>query len=213
MEIRRTPRLSVKRAVYSTEGRMRTGGTVLNLSEGGCAVEGGERVRPSERLGLRLVLTEDEPPLFVDEARVCWTAEGRFGVEFLVLSAEARARLRAFLRSRFEAGIVAELRQRPRYLVGLPVAFWGWRVGGLGETVNVSKKGCAVQSDVVVPMNVSLRLLVTSAAFESLVMINVARVRWSRDRQFGVEFTSVQPASQQVLQQILDSLAAEQGGI
>lgn len=213
MERRRAPRICVKRSVFITEGRLGSGGTMLNLSEGGGAVECGRSASPDERLALHLVIYEDEPPLFIEEARVCWATEERFGVEFLAMSPEGRDRLHEFLRLRLEAGITAELRRYPRFTIRLPVAFWAERLNGLGETANLSKGGCAVESEVVPSRGLPLQLFMTVPTRDSSVVVDSVPVRWSRGRQFGVEFTALRPEAQQVLQQLIAGLAAGQGGL
>lgn len=210
MDRRREPRLSIRRAALLSEGHVASGGTLRNLCEGGCAVEADRRVAPDERVALHLVIDEDEPPLFVDAAQVCWTAEGRFGLKFLAMSPGARDRLQAFLSARLEAGIVVELRRHRRFAVRLPVAFWGNGMNGLGAVINLSKGGCGVESDATPRQGTSLQLFVTAPTRRASLVVEAAAVRWSHDRRFGVEFGPMRPELQEALQAMLVSLAEQQ---
>lgn len=100
MENRKTRRFAVNGSALLMAGRIGNGATLLNLSEGGCGLELSWLIPPDARLSLHLVISEDQPPLFIKEARVCWSTSGPIGTEFLAMSDEARQQLREWLRSR-----------------------------------------------------------------------------------------------------------------
>lgn len=100
MEKRRTRRVAVNGSALLMAGRVGNGATLLNLSEGGCGLELSWLMPPDARVALHLVISEDQPPMFINEARVCWSTAGRIGTEFLALSDETRQQLREWLRSR-----------------------------------------------------------------------------------------------------------------
>ncbi len=72
-------------------------GTVLNLSMGGCAVEGTAVVQGGAYLYLRIYLRPDETPMKVELAAVRWASDKMFGVEFIRQTAEEQERLRQFI--------------------------------------------------------------------------------------------------------------------
>ncbi len=78
-------------------------GTVVNLSRGGCGVDGEQKVKRGSYLRLRLTLSEQEAPLVVDWAAVRWAMGRAFGLEFLRMRSQERERLRRFL-STLETG-------------------------------------------------------------------------------------------------------------
>ncbi len=70
------------------------GGKVLDLSMGGCSVEGEEPVLKGTDLQLRLAPPEHELPIEVDLARVQWSRGRTFGTEFVHIQTKDHDRLR-----------------------------------------------------------------------------------------------------------------------
>lgn len=100
MERRRAARLRVTGSALLTEGRIRTGATLRDLSEQGCALQLRGSVGQGERFALHLLIPEEGLPLLIQEARICWRAEGRIGLEFLAMSDQTREQLREYVRAR-----------------------------------------------------------------------------------------------------------------
>ncbi len=88
------------RVTMSLSGPGKTGeGRLLNLSEGGCAVEGNVAVSPGAFLTLRIHVPGDDP-IVVDSAWVKWIRRLDFGVEFRQVTDHQRERLKRFLEGR-----------------------------------------------------------------------------------------------------------------
>jgi hypothetical protein len=68
-------------------------GNITDLSLRGCRVESHTAVRTGTSLELRAHVSEDEPPLKVQEAVVRWCRAQQFGLEFVTLEPEEWARL------------------------------------------------------------------------------------------------------------------------
>ena len=66
---------------------------MTDLSLRGCRVESHTAVRTGTSLELRVHVSEDEPPLKVQEAVVRWCRVQQFGLEFVTLEPEEWARL------------------------------------------------------------------------------------------------------------------------
>ena len=97
MELRKSPRFPVRFTVVFSGDSTQGYGRVINISETGCAVESEASV--STVMGLRLLfsLPGHERALEVQLASVRWFQARRFGLEFIMMPAEAQVRLREFL--------------------------------------------------------------------------------------------------------------------
>jgi hypothetical protein len=97
MELRKSPRFQVRFPVVFSGESTQGYGRVINISTTGCAVESEASV--SAGMGLRLMfsLPGYKDPLEVQLAPVRWLQPGRFGLEFIMMPAEAQVRLRQFL--------------------------------------------------------------------------------------------------------------------
>ena len=74
-----------------------------------------------------------------------------------------------------------------RFPVTYPVIFGGAPFVGEGTVCDLSATGCAITTDRTVLSGSYVRLAVVLPASPSLT-IDLGRVRWVRDRAFGVEF-------------------------
>ena len=79
-------------------------------------------------------------------------------------------------------------RKDVRYAVQRPVSFRGDFVSGTGTILNISRQGCAIVSDTVAEADAYLRLHVQLHDEEDPVQVELAAVRWSSAKRFGVEF-------------------------
>ena len=97
-----------------------------------------------------------------------------------------------------------DLRRSPRFESRGSVTFEGEGHAGSGKIFNVSSWGCGVESitDVIPGIYVGVRLSLPDQA--NPVEIELAAVRWSARRRFGVEFLSVSQPSRRTLEQFLE---------
>lgn len=79
-------------------------------------------------------------------------------------------------------------RKDVRFAVQRPVSFRGDFVSGTGTILNISKQGCAIVSDTVAEAEAYLQLNVQLLDEEDPVQVDLAAVRWSSAKRFGVEF-------------------------
>src|SRR5262245_65660703 len=87
-----------------------------------------------------------------------------------------------------------EKRQNPRFPVRFRSAFTSLNiVGGEGNIVDLSLRGCRVESQTEVRPGTSLEIRVQTSEEEPPLKIQEAVVRWSRAQQFGLEFTTMAP--------------------
>lgn len=110
-----------------------------------------------------------------------------------------RTRLRGFVESRRD----------PRYAVVVPIAFLGNSASGGGCVLNVSARGCCVEADASPKPGEQLKLFLVTPVSQATLVIETGTVWWAERRRFGVEFVTVQPASQELLGQWLVRLAQE----
>lgn len=79
-------------------------------------------------------------------------------------------------------------RKDVRYAVQRPVSFRGDLISGTGTILNISRQGCAIMSDTVAEAEAYLQLNVQLLDEEDPVQVELAAVRWSSTKRFGVEF-------------------------
>ncbi len=93
MEIRKHLRFAVRLPISFTGGGVADEGVVSSLSEEGCAVESNTGLERGACLNLNILMPDHFAPMTVDLATVRWVHGRRFGLEFLHIRPEARARL------------------------------------------------------------------------------------------------------------------------
>ena len=98
-----------------------------------------------------------------------------------------------------------ELRRGRRLPLQLAVSFTSDEVSGTGIVYNLSKEGCAIQSETHMPMKSYLQMEIGMSPDESPVLIEFAAVRWSTRTEFGAEFLTLREDSKT---RILKYLAA-----
>jgi hypothetical protein len=72
-----------------------------------------------------------------------------------------------------------------------------------GTAINLSRKGCAIRSTTPVRKGDYLHVLIFPCANQTPIEVGVARVRWSANEQFGVEFITLAPRDATRLQDLL----------
>lgn len=96
MERRKHQRVDVKFrvALAFSGGRTEGNGRIINLSEGGCAVQGDKRVPERAMLTLSVFPPGCETPIVIPNATVRWVRGWEFGVEFVSVTPDLRAGIR-----------------------------------------------------------------------------------------------------------------------
>ena len=97
MELRKHPRVPVRRPIVFSGVRILAEGKTVNLSKEGCAVKSKEAVPKGLYLKVWIFLSGKDSPLEVELAPVRWSNRGQFGLEFIRMSGEAQARLHRVL--------------------------------------------------------------------------------------------------------------------
>ena len=100
-----------------------------------------------------------------------------------------------------------ELRRGRRQPLKLSVSFTSDEVTGTGIIYNLSKEGCAIESEIHMPMNSYLQLELQMSPDESPVFIEFAAVRWSTRTEFGVEFLTLNEDSKKRILKYLATTA------
>jgi hypothetical protein len=100
-----------------------------------------------------------------------------------------------------------EHRQNKRFPVRFRSSFTSLNiVGGDGILVDLSLRGCRVESPTEVRAGTSLELRVQASEDEPPLKIQEAVVRWSRSQQFGLEFVTLEPEEWARLQHTVTQL-------
>ena len=99
-----------------------------------------------------------------------------------------------------------ENRKCSRYPLICPIAFSGDHMAGEGLVVNLSAQGCLIGTHENAKERTSLTLRVSLPDEASPMMIDQAVVRWSMEREFGVEFIHMQPEDQARLSRFVRTL-------
>ena len=97
-------------------------------------------------------------------------------------------------------------RQHPRVDLQFRIVFNDDGIQGQGEILNLSRRGCAVQSEAAVATRMYLALQLYLPGDEDPVTIDQAVVRWTAVQQFGVEFMQLQDHAVQRLHHFVSGL-------
>jgi hypothetical protein len=82
-------------------------------------------------------------------------------------------------------------------------------VGGEGTLVDLSIRGCRIESPTDVQPGVSLEVRIAAMEHEPPIKIQQALVRWTRGRQFGAEFVTMAPEEWARLQHTVKQIEME----
>jgi hypothetical protein len=100
-----------------------------------------------------------------------------------------------------------EQRQNPRFPVRFRSSFTSLNIiGGEGTIVDLSLRGCRVESETAVKPGTSLEIRVQTSEEEPPLKIQEAVVRWSRAQHFGLEFVTMAPEEWARLQHTVTQL-------
>jgi len=81
-------------------------------------------------------------------------------------------------------------------------------VGGEGTIVDLSIRGCRIESPVDIKAGTSLEVRIMVREHEPPIHIQQASVRWSREHQFGLEFVTMASKERASLQSIVEEIEA-----
>ena len=99
MKGRKHTRFAVQLPVSFKGDQLSAGGTILNVSEDGCAITSETVASVGVYLQMTMQLRVREEPVQVDLAAVRWSSATRFGVEFIKLRPEEEERLKEFVKA------------------------------------------------------------------------------------------------------------------
>ena len=99
MDGRKHSRFAVQLPVSFSGDQISDEGTILNVSEEGCAITSDTIAGLTVYLQLAMQLREPEEPVLVDLAAVRWVSAKRFGVEFIKICPEEGKRLKKFVKA------------------------------------------------------------------------------------------------------------------
>jgi hypothetical protein len=101
-------------------------------------------------------------------------------------------------------------RQHPRFPARFHSSFTSVTVvSGEGNVVDLSIRGCRIESSTDVQPGASLEIRIVAIAHEPPIQIQQALVRWTRGRQFGLEFVTMAPEEWARLQHIVKQIEME----
>ncbi len=121
MSKRKNRRVEMNRPIEMQGPRGISQGVVRDFSPGGCRIQQADaKVHCGMRLTLRIVLPDRREPIEIKPAVVTWTAKEAFGVEFLALTQEIRARVKMVYDLLLEAQTTAETER----VISLPAVSW-----------------------------------------------------------------------------------------
>lgn len=104
-----------------------------------------------------------------------------------------------------------ELRKRPRFRVEFRSAFSGEHIEGEGKILNISMDGCKIESEMSVQKDIVLTLRVHAPQFVFPIQVEQATVRWTKGKEFGLEFMRVPPEGLKQLHQLITDLDQRAG--
>lgn len=103
-----------------------------------------------------------------------------------------------------------EQRKTPRFPVRFRSSFTSLNiVAGDGNVVDLSLRGCRVDSSIEVRPGTSLEVRIQTSEEEPPLKIQEAVVRWNRERQFGLEFVTLDPEEWARLQHTVKQIEME----
>jgi hypothetical protein len=82
-------------------------------------------------------------------------------------------------------------------------------VGGEGRVVDLSTRGCRIESSIDVQPGASLEVQIKTIEDNPPIQIQAAVVRWCREQQFGLEFEVIAPTEWAHLQAIVKQIELE----
>jgi PilZ domain len=100
---------------------------------------------------------------------------------------------------------MTEQRQHIRYQVEFPATLFAGDHAGIGIIYNLGMGGCKVVSDLGVTRDALLTLDLQIPEQTMAITIQAARVQWTMEFEFGVEFLELEDLEQTRLEQFLET--------
>jgi PilZ domain-containing protein len=101
-----------------------------------------------------------------------------------------------------------ELRRERRHPVYFRTSLSIEESGNYGGTIlDLSNRGCMLQSYMHVTSGTSIGLNLTIPGEEGAIEIERAEIRWSREPLYGIEFIAMQPQQHERLRQVVENIA------
>ncbi|HJT21814.1 MAG TPA: PilZ domain-containing protein [Nitrospira sp.] len=97
-------------------------------------------------------------------------------------------------------------RKFERFNINAPVTFAGDTIRGEGRIENLSLGGAAIASDVSVSRGEYLKLSLTLPEQRTPIEVELAPIRWVKDRTFGVEFIRMSTEALHTLRRYIERL-------
>ncbi|CAE6757775.1 MAG: PilZ domain-containing protein [Nitrospira sp.] len=121
MAKRKSTRVEMNRLIELQGPRGVSQGVVRDFSPGGCRIQQADvKVNCGMRLTLRISLPDRIDPIEIKPSVVTWVGKDAFGVEFLSLSTETRARVKAV----HELLLEAQTAHESERVISLPGVSW-----------------------------------------------------------------------------------------
>lgn len=121
MAKRKSTRVEMNRPIEVQGARGASQGVVRDFSPGGCRIQQADaKVNCGMRLTLRISLPDRIDPIEIKPAVVTWVGKDAFGVEFLALTPETRARVKAV----YDLLLEAQTAQETERVISLPGVSW-----------------------------------------------------------------------------------------
>ena len=96
-------------------------------------------------------------------------------------------------------------RKFPRLPVSLPVYFSNGMLAQSGTVVDISREGCRIRCPDAAPDMKYFQVEIQLDEPQGTLTVHLAVMRWSRDKELGVEFIRMEPEQQTRLLQVLQS--------
>jgi len=107
-EAQRTP-VQIKVRIATINSFQHIGdGAVLDLSESGCKICSALVLPMGSFWDLYLTIPETSDPVLILKVRVVWAVENEYGIEFLLITARERTRLRHFIWKRMDRSVLRD---------------------------------------------------------------------------------------------------------
>lgn len=104
-----------------------------------------------------------------------------------------------------------EARKAPRIRLGCRIFFSGENYHeGEGVIIDLSKSGCAAESETAVAVGMMLDLTIFLPDYDWQLHLNRSVVRWVHGQTFGLEFQNVRPVYRERLRRLVEKCKAPQ---
>jgi hypothetical protein len=94
-------------------------------------------------------------------------------------------------------------RYRDRIVLRSPVTFSSGSLIGEGQVLDLTAPGCLIESPVAVSKGQYLQLKLILPVLKSPLSVDLAAVRWTNERRFGVEFIKMDESERRLLDRFM----------